>query len=1701
MKRKRKTQTAECAVKKPKTTANSVSHHTAALLRQYYPRVSTLREYLVSRLLKGSKQRSRELLRYGDGIHGMDADAAVVWLLDRTLVGSFDQTSAMDYDSIDRDITLFTQQLTECTDIIGPTQGAFQQSETVNFVIWSLFQRQHTWRRPAHILCHGYQRTTTPGDGGELDIVPGIPGILISCTNPHVQTLKEHPWKVLPSLLGRQAELIISGMLLEAGVFTQIDGSSNMIQLSGTPMSDLKSQAAKPPDGEALSREPLRNTSKGGRNLNEIRFVRHRMLYARPSLTSNGQARIGPNHLHVLNRLRKTDDDNETVQVTKYLFPRQFGLHNVFTSDVDPADTALQFKDYTLREKEIAAAEQRSKRTFHVTESNVHRNQLFYFRHDDWKAMTEPALSSLKAGMLEECSAATVRKMLAKRALGVSQVRLLPKESGMRPIINLRRRVQSLQHGQMVLGRSINSLLTPAFSVLNYEKNARPEMLGSALFSVDDIFPRLQTFKETLLQHGHGSSPLYFAKVDVQSCFDTIPQERLMSLARTIVRDDSYRVAKYARAKLVGGLNEETPGFGAKPSWKFLTKASASGRPFSFADETAVDTREGRSRTVYVDRVIQKAESRKAILDLLVEHVQANLIRIGKRYYRQKQGIPQGSIVSSLLCSYIYAELERDVLGFLTEGQTLLLRLIDDFLVISTDRSVAERFMQVMHAGSPAYGVQVKAEKSRANFDILVRGNVITRLPQQSDFAYCGNAINTVTLDLSKDHERRRRTNNTIADSVTVDFSKLPGQNFYRKTLAALKLQMHAMLSSTKYNSVQTVFANLYHSFSEIAQKSYHYMRSLPAGKQPGGRLLIRTLDDVVKLACVLMRRRKRTSKDVLGYECCVSDAQARWLAYTAFHAVFQRRQTKHGELLAWLKAQLVSRELGMQRKLLEPVAKAYRYLPDIPGVTRGIGGYRSLTEPAVEMEKHMASVEERDVVETAPSSPPELSYSKSSKSSNSSPSNSLAGDISTETLSHFEDVTLHGNSRSSVEDCNVKPESRPTLRRPPKRMSTASAEAARHSASPPNAMREKRYPSLQGAVTGVLQDQSLNLPQGGGMRRGFTSPSSPSFMMNGPQRMPSRSPSPRKPISQNESSYSPQLLSSTTPRSSWSGPSPNPNSMLGRRQSWQPGRKTAKQLEAEYDDGDDELPDDAILENVPITPLPGQGRSPRTKTPSPQRKSLHNTLHSANVPKNAKRPSAPTVMPNGQYGAPRSPRHGRPPMLPHSATVASFPPEAFSLKHRSKSWASDLNEEARELSAALEEHAERLSSDKRRSGTNSVASSPPRPSLTTKRAKTTVLELPPVQKGSIMIDPLPISKEKEAVLTRTRPSWLPPKNQKEEKKHVKEWEQMMARAADAEKKRVLRLKEEEETKEEQKTSMARIWEEHVLPNWDTVIAQPHTRELWWRGVTPESRAQVWPRAIGNELQLSHATFEAALRRAEEVEERVAEMPSEERGKSQEAAWFDAIERDVPNAFPELEVFERGTPVHRALTEVLKAYAMYRNDVGYVYGTHLIAATLCLHMRAGDAFVVLANLLSRPLPLAFLIHDKAGMNSAYDLVLSTLKYKCTKLHSHLTSSVTDLQPEEYLAPIFRCLFAYNLPPEHVSRVWDIYAFEGDKVLVRAAVAVLGRLESRLYGSKEEVLELLGWGNGGRWEVGGEEEFVSAVRDAGKVDAKGVVPGA
>lgn len=294
------------------------------------------------------------------------------------------------------------------------------------------------------------------------------------------------------------------------------------------------------------------------------------------------------------------------------------------------------------------------------------------------------------------------------------------------------------------------------------------------------------------------------------------------------------------------------------------------------------------------------------------------------------------------------------------------------------------------------------------------------------------------------------------------------------------------------------------------------------------------------------------------------------------------------------------------------------------------------------------------------------------------------------------------------------------------------------------------------------------------------------------------------------------------------------------------------------------------------------------------------------------------------------------------------------------------------------------------------------------------------------------------------------------------------------------------------KSALLHIWEEHVLPNWDQVISEPRTRELWWRGVAPRSRAKVWTKAIGNELALTETTYAKALQRAKDVEARIAQTARDD--SSKEKVWFDAIRRDVKVTFPELNIFQPGGPLHSGLVDVLMAYSMYRSDVGYSHGTHLIAAILCLTLPSpSSSFFTLANLFNRPLPLAFLTGSTPATKKAYSLMLTLLSYKLPRLHHHLFSTL-GLGAHEVLEPMMRTLFLGphgGVGVETAVRVWDVMVFDRDSAIIRTAVAVLGALESMLYVEKEEVLDLLGWGAKTEWELGGVEEFMARVRTAGK----------
>jgi telomerase reverse transcriptase len=1073
-----------------------------SVLSCYFPRVVTLRTFLLSRLSPSGQKRLADVacLKRDD----------LEKFLDETLVGIINETSTIVERTRQQDFVAFTQDPRGSMDGSGGGTPEHQIGEVVDFVIWSLFHKATAGSlRPKHLLCHGYQRTIAQkGVDRTPAAAPKIEGLILEHANENVQALKQAPWTRILALLGKDGDRMIRNLLLDCAIFLRLSaGKDNYYQVSGVPVTNLTLLK------DVRDSAEFEQASQKSLTANNISIARHRILYGKPCLDSKGEVCFGLKHNHVLNRYTDSKDTEKTAHVMKYVFPRQFGLHNVFTSDIDLKSGTQGFQDYTLREIEInghgkrkqgdlkpeslpkrlrggaqdlvgkmqrnnkncpyaqllryytvqnqhvgpdvgpdveistpdrsmqsaaktqvtmsdptktmtttgsirAAAKasrgsimqyatpaarvsavcqavlrrvlprdafgngpegasnwdvflrsvdhfikkrrnetlnlhvmvqgikicavpwlkppklanlkmsacDRDKRweifnefvyyiidslliplirsNFYVTESAVHRSRLFYFRHDVWRRISEPSLAQLKLTMFEEVA------LERARTLGHSTIRLLPKLSGVRIIANLKKKVMKSFRGKMVLSNGINKQLEPLFDVLNYERSQQPLRLGSSIFSSNEVHRRLKEFKSRL-----GGQRLYFVKLDIKSCFDSIPQDGLVELAEALLQSNQYRIHTHAEIK--GG--EE------KLSRRFPRKALPVDECILFSAEVASELAMDRKRTVFADTGNLRIQNTQPLLNMLREHITSNTVKIGKKHYRQKNGIPQGSILSSLLCSFFYGAFEAENLSFLDE-RSLLVRLIDDFLLVTTDLVAARRFLEVMASGNAKYGISVQASKSLTNFDASVNGRKIPRLHGTTAFPYIGLTIDTSILSVAKE---RASKDPEVRNGLTVQVRQA-GRAFRTKVLHSLKIQMLGMVLDTQLNSRVEVLINLYQCFMEMAMKMCRYVDAMAA--KPSAGLVVGVLGESVQLAFNLMRQQSRV-RERLGYQCEVSRLQTEWVAGVAMEAVLRRKQSRYGEVIGWV--------VGMRRRVEKGIKidqKMQRVVVEVG--SRGFEGY-----------------------------------------------------------------------------------------------------------------------------------------------------------------------------------------------------------------------------------------------------------------------------------------------------------------------------------------------------------------------------------------------------------------------------------------------------------------------------------------------------------------------------------------------------------------------------------------------------------------------------------------------------------------------------------------------------------------------------------------------------------------------------------------
>lgn len=167
------------------------------------------------------------------------------------------------------------------------------------------------------------------------------------------------------------------------------------------------------------------------------------------------------------------------------------------------------------------------------------------------------------------------------------------------------------------------------------------------------------------------------------------------------------------------------------------------------------------------------------------------------------------------------------------------------------------------------------------------------------------------------------------------------------------------------------------------------------------------------------------------------------------------------------------------------------------------------------------------------------------------------------------------------------------------------------------------------------------------------------------------------------------------------------------------------------------------------------------------------------------------------------------------------------------------------------------------------------------------------------------------------------------------------------------------------------------------------------------------------------------------------------------ASELDII-RDISRTFPSHVFFQqRHGPGQRSLYNVLKAYSVYDRDVGYVQGMGFIAGLLLLYMSEEDAFWLLVALLKGAVhaPMEGLYLSGLPLVQQYLFQFDNLvKEHLPKLGDHFAQET--INPSMYASQWFITVFSYSFPFHLALRIWDVFLYEGVKVVFRVGLALL-----------------------------------------------------
>ncbi|XP_077033736.1 TBC1 domain family member 1 isoform X5 [Agelaius phoeniceus] len=209
------------------------------------------------------------------------------------------------------------------------------------------------------------------------------------------------------------------------------------------------------------------------------------------------------------------------------------------------------------------------------------------------------------------------------------------------------------------------------------------------------------------------------------------------------------------------------------------------------------------------------------------------------------------------------------------------------------------------------------------------------------------------------------------------------------------------------------------------------------------------------------------------------------------------------------------------------------------------------------------------------------------------------------------------------------------------------------------------------------------------------------------------------------------------------------------------------------------------------------------------------------------------------------------------------------------------------------------------------------------------------------------------------------------------------------------------------------------------------------QGVPRHHRGEIW-KFLAEQYHLKHQFPSKQQPKDTPYKELLKQLTSQQH----------AILIDLGRTFPTHPYFSAQLGAGQlSLYNILKAYSLLDQEVGYCQGLSFVAGVLLLHMSEEDAFKM----------LKFLMFD-IGLRKQYrpDMtILQIQMYQLSRLlhdyhrdlYNHLEAH--EIGPSLYAAPWFLTMFASQFPLGFVSRVFDMLFLQGSEAIFKVALSLLG----------------------------------------------------